>query len=235
MDTTPYMTSHQQNQLAVITSIEEQVKKNTLTFSTVTPVTDYANDNRICLTSLHFPHEELIRKIQQDIIDPLQQISPEHFYYPKDSLHMTIKNIRIANNPPQFNEKDIENAKNIFSEVIPKHKKFSVYFYRLLLFQNNLALIGTTDEELDNIIFDLDKNLRLANLVDDKHYVNDKYFFSNMTLVRFQKPLSENFKTKIQDIAKSMRFNPYIVDSVTLLTCNVACKQRKNIGTWDLQ
>lgn len=226
---------YQQNQKLVIGNIEKQVKQNSFQFSTVSPVEDFDNDPRICLTGVHFPSGSLRNKIQKKIINPLRAISPEHYYYLVDSLHMTIKNIRVINNPPHFNSLDIEKAKQIFSQTIPKHSKFRVYFYRLLLFPNNLALIGTTDEELDKIILDLDRKLKEVGVPDDKIYSNPKYFFSNMTLARFNNSLSEEFKTKVKNLSDSLFFEPYLVDSVTLLSCNAVFKKRQIIGTWRLK
>ena len=235
MVTQPEPMDYQQNQKKVIENIEKQVKQNSLQFSTVDPVEDFDSDPRICLTSIHIPNDFLKNKIQKQIIDPLRVILPEHYYYSADSLHMTIKNIRVINNPPHFNNQDIEKARKIFSEAIPKYSKFKVYFYRLLLFPNNLALIGTADEELDKIVLGLDRKLRQAGVPDDKIYSNPKYFFSNMTLVRFNNPLSEEFKTKVKNLSDSLSFEPYLVDSVVLLTCNAVFKKRQTIGTWGLK
>ncbi len=228
------MQDYQQNQKEVINTLEKQVKSNILTFSTVSPVTDFKNDQRICLTSVHIPKEDLKNKIRQTLIEPLKQISPEHFYYHNDSLHMTIKNIRIINNPPHFSNQDIEKAKKVFSKVIPKHKSFKVFFYRLLLFSNNLALMGTSGEELDNIILDLDKKLKAANIPDDKKYLNNRYFFINMTLARFSNPISEEFKKKVEEFSANINFEPYTINSVTLLTCNAVFENRNIIDTWNL-
>ncbi len=229
------ITDHQLKQQEVIDHIALQVSNRSLNFSTVAPVEDYANDPRICLTSIHLPNQQLLGKVQRELIDPLKAIEPNFYYYPSDGLHMTIKNIRVINNPPHFNEDDVKKAAKIFGEVIPQHKKFNVYFYRLLLFPNNLALIGTTDEELDRIILDLDQKLQTNNIPDDKVYVNSKNFFSNMTLARFNNPPSEAFKHKVGELSGSLKFGPYQVDSVTLITCN-AVFQGKNIrGTWELK
>jgi len=226
---------YQQNQKRVIENIEKQIKQNSLQFSTVDPVEDFDNDPRVCLTSVHIPNNFLKNKIQKQIIDPLRAVSPEHYYYLADPLHMTIKNIRVINNPPYFNDQDIEKAKQIFSQTIPKHSKFKVYFYRLLLFPNNLALIGTTDEEMDKIVLGLDRKLRRAGVPDDKIYSNPKYFFSNITLARFNTPLAEKFRIKVKNLSISLSFEPYLVDLVTLLTCNAVFKRRKIIGSWELK
>lgn len=227
------MNIHQQKQIAVINDIEKQIKDNTLHFTTVPPVNDYEGDTRLCLTSVHIPHNHLINTARE-IIEQLRNVEPTYYFYDNDSLHMTIKNVRVINNPPHFTNEDTEKAKEVFSEVIPHHQTFSVYFYRLLLFPTNLALIGTTDPELDSIILDLDKNLNKKGVPDDKKYSNDRYFFSNMTLARFPEA-SDTFKQKVKELSDSLRVDPYEVDSVTLLSCNAVCKKRQIIDMWDLQ
>jgi hypothetical protein len=176
----------------------------------------------------------LLEKIQQDIINPLKKVDPNYFYYPEESLHMTIKNIRVINDPPSFTDEDVTKAKNVFAEILPHHKKFNNYFYRLFIFQNNLALIGTTDPELDEIVHDLNSGLEKVHLADDKTYSNSKYFFCNMTLARFSN-VSDTFKQTVNEISGSLTFEPYTIDSVTLLTGNAVFSNRTVINTWSLQ
>jgi hypothetical protein len=226
--------NHQKHQIEVIDNIEKQIIKNSLNFTIVPPPLDLENDSRICLTSVHIPHSEFINDVQQKLITPLKKTDPNQYYYPLDSFHMTIKNVRIVHNPPNFNEIDIKKAKEVFSKTIPNHKRFSVYLYRLLLFPGSVALIGTTDEELDNIIIDLNKKLREVGLPDDKKYANDKFFFCNMNLARFTKPITREYKDKVLELSKNINFKPYIIDSVTLLTSNAVLKKRNIVGTWNL-
>jgi 2'-5' RNA ligase len=227
--------SHQQKQKEVIDSLEQQIRNKSVGFSTVAPVNDYENDSRICLTSVHFPHDQLISEIQDNIIRPLQKLSPENFFYPPDSMHMTIKNIRVVNDPPHFTDEDIVKAEKVYDSVIPNHQKFNVYFYRLLLFPNNLALIGTTDAELDKIILNLDEELKNAGVPDDKKYINSQYFFSNMTLARSNNIPSEEFINKVEELSKSISFQPYTVDSATLITCTAVFTKKNIIKTWNLK
>ncbi|MCR4324420.1 MAG: hypothetical protein NUV69_01910 [Candidatus Curtissbacteria bacterium] len=228
------MTNYQQKQIEVINKIEKQVNGNSLRFSTVSPVEDYENDNRQCLTSVHIPNKTLKEKIQTVLTEPLQAIEPDYYYYLPDSLHLTIKNVRVINEPAHFDENDILKVEKVFSETIPKYKEFNVYFYRLLLFPNSLALIGTTDEELDDLVLDLDKKLSEAGVPDDKKYSNLRYFFCNMTLARFSQA-SKKFKQKVEELSDSIDFEPYAINSVTLLTCNAAFKKRHVINTWSLK
>lgn len=231
-------TSHQKGQIEVIDAIENQVKSDNLSFSIVSPVADFDNDSRICLTSVHLLRSQLISQINNLLIEPLKKIESNQYYYANESFHTTIKNVKTISDPPNFTEKDIQVVNKIFSETILKHYKFSVYFYRLLLFPNNLALMGTTDDELDQIILDLDKKLKKAGVADDKQYFNNSgYFFSNITLARFVSPVSEQFKQKVNDLSIQIPniFKPYIVDSVTLLSCNAVFKKRRIIGQWLLK
>lgn len=228
------MTKHQKKQIEVISQIENQIQTSSLNFSTVSPVANFKSDPRICLTSVHLPSISLSNKILE-LINPLKNISPEHYYYPAKSLHTTIKNVRVINNPPHFTQTDVRKAKEIFSSVIPNHWQFKVYFYKLLLFPNNLALIGTTDEELDNIILDLDNKLKEFGIADDKQYINSRYFFSNVTLARFSKPIRNKFREKVEDLSNKIKFDPYVVDSVTLVTTNAVFHNPQVIETWKLK
>lgn len=229
------MKTHQDRQREVIAQIEKQIQDNALTFSTVAPVADFDQDPRICLTSVHFSKEELKQNIIQTIQKPLQEKFPHHYYYPKESLHMTIKNIRIISDTPSFTDSDIEKVKQVFSTVIPKHTVFNVYFYRLLVFPSNLALIGTTDPELDNIVLELDAKLQECGVPDDKIYINKKYFFSNITLVRFTQPIDSSFQEEVAGLSHQVHFEPYVVDSVTVVQGNASLHKKKIIHTWQLQ
>lgn len=226
------MTFHQQQQIKVINQIEQSILQNSLNFSTVAPVDDFENDSRICLTSLHFPNQKLINDVQK-IISELKKVEPNFYYYSPQSLHLTIKNIRVINDPPNFKQSDVEKVQQIFGEVIPKHHKFKVYFYRLLLFPNNLALVGTTDPELDEIVLDLDEKLNRAGVPDDKKYNNERYFFSNMTLARFG-GLSSKFVSKVNELSTKINFKPYEINSVTLISGNAVFKNSRIIQKYNL-
>ncbi|NCN03925.1 MAG: hypothetical protein GW942_02525 [Candidatus Pacebacteria bacterium] len=227
------MDIHQKKQIDVINQIEERINSNNINFTTVPPVEDYVSDNRICLTSVHFPKVNLLNQVSE-IIAELKKVEPNYYHYDNDSLHMTIKNIKVINNPPLFSEDDIHKVKNVFSKIIPAHKKYKVFFYRLLLLPNNLALIGTTEPELDSIVNDLDEQLKKVGVPDDKSYLNTKYFFSNMTLTRFEFA-SEKFKNKIRELSDTLIFKPYEVDKVSLVTSNAVLKKKKIIDTWSFK
>ena len=57
---------------------------------------DYANDDQICLTSLVFIPDNISGKIISDCLSRLKSIEPNHYFYPPESLHLTIKNIHTV-------------------------------------------------------------------------------------------------------------------------------------------
>lgn len=229
-----FMTTHQQKQIEIISQIEEQIKSDSLRASAVIPVTNFDTDTRMCLTGVHFPHQSFINSVYSTITQPLQILFPNAYYYTPSSLHLTIKNIRVINDPPTYTDSDIEIAKEVFSSTIPIHKRFSIYPYRLLLFKNNLTLISTTDEELDLIICNLTKNLMAKGIFDDKNYVNSRYFFCNMTIARFSDIPSEKFISAVCTISLSLNIPIYTVDSVSLITGNAVMKKLTIYGKWHL-
>ncbi len=228
------MTPHQLKQQEVISEMDRQARHNALNFSSVAPVEDYEQDDRIGFTSLHIPNPAFVKAIQKQVLEPLKKIEPDYLYYSDNMFHFTIKGVRVINKPPHFNEEDISVAKDVFSHVVPLHNKFNVYFYKLIVFPANLSLIGTTDPEFDDLFLDLDRDLKLAGVPDDKHYLNSKYFFCTLSLCRFNSDPSREFMDKVREIEKGLKFNPYTVDSVTLVTCNAVFKKRTIIGEWQL-
>jgi hypothetical protein len=99
-----------------------------------------------------------------------------------------------------------------------------------------VSLIGTTSENLDGIILELDERLAEAGVSDDKKYINNSHFFCNITLARFVKPCSGALKEKVTELSAALEANPisYSIDNITLLTANAVMKKRKDHGTWHL-
>lgn len=228
------MTTHQQKQKEIINIIEKQVACDALQATVVVPVEDFEGDNRLCLTSVHFPHRKFVSEVYTSISEPLKKLFPNAYFYSPSSLHLTIKNIRVINNPPHFSEENVKSATQVFNRVIPLHTSFKIYPYRLLLFKNNLALMSTTDEELDKIVMDLDRELESALIPDDKKYVNAQYFFSNMTIARFAGATPHEFRERVNVLSSHISIAEYTVKSISLVTGNAVMKKLTIHGSWKL-
>jgi len=219
------MSVHQDKQVEIINQIEEQIKNDSLQATAVMPVNDFDSDNRICLTTVHFPSVQYLDIIYKTIVEPLKHIFPSAYFYESSSLHLTIKNIRVISDPPTFTNQDVEKAKQVLTSVIPRHFMFSIYPYRLLLFKNNLALMSTTDEELDRIILHMNTELKKAGIPDDKQYINKRFFFSNMTIARFGDIPPEGFKDAVTKLSSNLNVPSYHIDSVSLISSNAVMKK----------
>lgn len=227
-------TTHQKKQIEVINRIQKLFKKNKV--SAVSGVGNYETDPRLCLTSVHLPKKNLLDIIDHKIIKPLRKIPGNSVYfYQPDSLHLTIKNIRVVDNPPNFTKNEVVKVKEMFSKIVPKHNSFNVYYHKLIILPNSLSLMCTTDPSFDDLFIDLDKNLKKINIPDDKIYANKKYFICNMTIGRFNKPVNNKFIKEVNQISKTTIFEKYTIDSINLATANAVLKQLNKIKTWKLQ
>jgi len=193
------------------------------------------NDDRLCLSSLTFIPPEIGQKISQEIIEPLKKIDPDHYYYPPESLHLTIKNIRIIHKPPRFNKDDVVKADKLFQEVIPKFKSFSFDLQGLMLFPKTISLIGYSNETLGRLVKTLDAGLKNIGLLDDKEYFSDEVFFGNITLCRFKGQPKQEFIAKVKEL-ENISIGKFLIREVNLVVCNLVCnsKTRRIIGTYYL-
>ena len=228
-------TQYQKNQIKTINSLEDNLKSNKVDFSIVSAVDDYKNDPRMCLTCAHFPSNSFIESVDKQIIKPLKQTQSSHFYYKSSSFHITITGIQKVSDPKTYSKQDIEKTELLFDKIIPQHKAFNVFFYKLVLLPTNLSLFGTSDQERDNIFLDLNKGLKRIGLPNNNKYLNSKYFFCNMTICRFNEKPSKKFVEKVKERNEILAFDPYKIDSASLIEANASLGMRKNIKKWELK
>lgn len=211
------------------------MNENKVEFSVVSAVDDYENDPRMCLTSIHFPKSNLINLINKEIINPLHKIDPLHYYYKPSSLHITISGIQKISDPKTYTNEDVENVKSLFDRILIKHKAFNAYFYKLVILPTNLSLFGTSDPERDEIFFDINEGLKKIGLPNNNQYLNQKYFFCNMTICRFNGNVSKGFRNKISEINNKLQLPKYLIDSVSLIEANASLGYCKLLKTWKLK
>ncbi|MBU0670922.1 hypothetical protein KKF29_02065 [Patescibacteria group bacterium] len=228
----PY--SIQQKQ--IVAQLEKLSAKNEPKATLVDMQKDYKNDDQICLTSLSFVEKKTADKITEKIIKPLEKSGPDHFYFPADSMHITIKNIRTIHKPPLFTPEDIIKADKLFKSIIPKFPSFSFNFKGLAKFPTSISLIGYCDETLRKLVQALDRGLNEISLPDNKKYISDEIFFGNISICRFTHEPSDKFIDKFTEL-KKINIGTVLIKKINLITCNAVCnpKTRNIINTYELK
>jgi len=196
---------------------------------------DYEADQAMCLTSVVFPPTSFCERIQAELIDPLRKLDPSHYYYPPQSLHVTIKNVRTIASPANFGEAEISAAQDVFATVVPAFPELPLSFEEVVAFGNSAAVVGYSDRSLGELILGLDEGLRKAELPDDKKYISDSVFFGSITLCRFRGLPSEEFVQRLSEL--SADFTAKLpVEVVDLVVCNAVCHSgsRQAIGSYRL-
>lgn len=205
--------------------------------ASVVPIqSDYRTDPARALTSVVFVPAGLGQEIRRAIIEPLQAIEPEHYYYPPESLHLTIKNIRTIHHPPHFTAADANRVAELFGRLIPPHCSFSVWLEELAPFSTSLALIAYADEQLKKLVQTLDAGLNEIGLPDDKCYLSDQVFFGNVTVCRYIRPPSSRFLQAVEEMAQVYQ-RELRIEAVHLITCNAVCapETRRIIAAYNLK
>jgi 2'-5' RNA ligase len=218
--------NYQTKQLELIKKIEESLKNGQQISTLVDPVSDYVNDNRICLTSVVFLPKDLQEKIISCIINPLKETDPDQYFYIPDSFHVTINNIRTIENPPLFNNDDLEKAQKVFRKVVSKYHSFSFELKGIFELPTSLAIPAFSDETLGNLVLELRSELKKAGVPDNKTYADDNIVIGSTTIARFTKTPNSRFKQKV-DTLKETEIGNFEVVKISLITTNAACHPSK--------
>lgn len=202
--------------------------------STIVPVqTDYASDPQIALTCVTYINKNLTATIQNRIIRPLQKIEPDLYYYPDNALHLTIQNIRVINDPPDFSSADVAKAQKILTDITPSAGPFQFTLMGLLSMPTSVSLIALIQPEYDQFIRGFRKQLINAGVADDKKYFTDEIIFANITVCRYTHNPSPEFLKKVQSM-KDIIIGSYTATNVTLVTMNAGASPSKTVvfGTY---
>ncbi|NTU46097.1 2'-5' RNA ligase family protein [Candidatus Roizmanbacteria bacterium] len=222
------MSTYQQKQQQLFSEIEQKFKQGASPSHVVEPVSDYPNDERICLTCISLLPPLLEEKIMQNLIVPLQTADPRQYYYVPRSLHLTLQNIRTIHNPPLFTPQDIEKVKNVLANVIPRHTRFTFDLKKLFELPTSVSVSAFSDESLFHLVRDLRRALEEVGVSDNKKCASERIFFGNTTFVRFTTSPNEAFQEKIQQL-KHLQIGKFEIQTISLISTNSVCSPEKTI------
>jgi hypothetical protein len=191
--------------------------------ASVVPIrSDYKTDTAMGLTSMAFLPADIGQDVYRRVVRPLKAIEPDHHYYAPDSMHITIKNIRTIHNPPLFTGADVSKVDRLFAELIPQHPSISFWLEEVVSFQTSAALIAYSDVGLRGLVRALDAGLNEIGVPDNKKYVSDDVYFGNVTVCRYTRPPSKEFRDAVEGMSHAYKETLKVKD-VHLIACNAVC------------
>lgn len=228
--------NYSQKQKHLVEKMKLSLARGVVKSTVVEMRNEYENDDHSCLTSVVFVPRNTAQKIIKIIIEPLKQLEPGYYYFPAESMHITIKNIRTIHKPPLFMEDDVVKVDGLFREIIPKFKSFTFQLEDLVKFPTSLSLMGYCNDVLGRLVKELDAGLKQIGVPDNKKYFSNEIFFSNITLCRFAHQPSEAFVKKVKKL-QNIKIGELVIGIINLIICNVVCnpKTRKIVGTYKLR
>lgn len=215
------METYQDRQRKLILSIEKgyQEKQTALNPGSAD---DFANDPRLALVCLYFVPEQVQDFILSEIVSPLRAADPAPYYYPRESLHLTVKNVRYINSPPNYTADDIQKVRRGFREVVPGIKAFPMELEWVFEQPSSLSVCGFSDDSLLRIVNTLNQTLIDVGVPDDKKYFSQEVFFGNVSFCRFQKPPNQAFREKVREL-KLVKVGTISINKVWLVETDLVC------------
>ena len=223
-------------QKQLVYELETSFARRNNKFSIVDMQEDYANDDRICLTSVTFIPRTISDNIIVKVIKPLKRLEPNHYFYLAESMHLTVKNIRTIHKPPLFNQSDIEKVDDLFRKVVPDFQSFNLYIEDVVLFPTSVSVMGYGDDVLQELVSALNAGLNEIGVPDNKRYLSNSVFWGNITLCRFTHEPGQDFIEMVKKL-RDIRIGRLRVSEISLIVCNAVCykKTREIISEYRLK
>jgi len=213
--------SYKDKQRELVRSIEVGFKRGDAPSTIVSSVTNYADDRQIGLTSVSFLSRELQYKISSEIIAPLRAADPNQYYYPPESLHLTVQNLKTISDPPLFDRQYIEKARKVFAQTVPNHEPLSLDIQGIFELPTSLALCAFSSETYEELVLNLRKGLEVAGIPDDKKYAPG-VVLGNITFCRFTQKPNISFEHKVEEL-KEVKMGSFELENIYLIQSNAVC------------
>lgn len=218
--------SYREKQLLAIRNLEKAFSEGAQPATVVPIVADYENDSRMCLTAVCFLPQSLASRVIEEVSAPLRLLEPHHYYYPLESLHITVQNLRTIAEPPRFDSAHVETARRVLSTIIPGQTEFEVDLQGVIRLPNSISIAGFSDESLGQLATSLRPALREAAIPDDKQYGDADVVFANVTICRFVQPPGHLFRKAVERVTDEF-YGKVLVDLVQLIQTNAVCHPNK--------
>jgi len=183
---------------------------------------NFANDRRTCLTAACFIGSTLGSVISQKLIKPLRAIEPHHYYYPVDSMHVTLRNVQTIADPPTFGESEIKLAADGLRECLRGESAFSIDLEELFVMPTSLSVCGFSSDALQRIADKMGLALLSAGVPDNKAYASAGIVFGNVTFCRYASHPGPEFLAAVERL-RATQIGRLSVSVINLIVTNAVC------------
>ncbi len=225
-----------QQQKALVAQMEQIFVSDAPRPTLVEMQQDYAHDPRRCLTAVVLLPPDVTQIISQKLVEPLRGVDSSQYFFPPDSLHITIKNVRTIDLPPKFTPEQAQRVDQLFQTIIPRFGAIEFTIEDVLLFPTSVSVMSYTTRDYQRLVLALDQGLQRIGVPDNKRYVSDEIFAGNTTVCRFGSEVSATFKSAVHNL-RNLRIGSFKAKTVQLVTCNAVCHpgSRTVIGQYQLR
>ena len=195
--------------------------------ATIVPMNaDFAGDSEMALTAVSYLPKEVSQTITTMMIEPLRSIEPSFYYYPIESMHLTVQNVRVIHDPPRFTAQDIDIARGVFRRAAMNATPFEFILQGILMMPTSVSIIALGTPKYDMFVKRLRSDLRTAGVPDDKTYFTDERVFANITMCRYTHAPSNKFLNMLHTFHDTY-IGPMTVRETSLVIMNAGANRSK--------
>jgi 2'-5' RNA ligase len=224
------MPAYQELQLEAFSKLESEFGAGQSPAQVIPIVPDAPQSLGLCLSSLFYLPKEMTDSLEQNLIEPIRNADPNHYYFQPESLHVTIQNVRTVAMPANFSEATIETARAVFGRVVPKHNVFDLTLKRIFEPPTSLSISALSDEKYGELVKELRAELEKAGIPDNKRYGSGEIVFGNVTFCRFKSAPNGQLKALVKSL-KNNQFGKFVVDRVHLVVTDAVCSPKNTTIT----
>ncbi len=213
------MTEYQIKQAQMLQSIEDSFRNGEAPSTLVKMSNTFQTDQDHCLSNVVFVPELADHQNLRQLLTELKKVDLGQYFYPVESLHTTIKNVRTVHIPALFTEGDIEKISPVLREVASRYAPFEITWKGLLLLPTSVAVKGVSSEVFSEFVRELHQGLIDIGVPDNKKYASLDVFAHISTFCRYTHAPSSEWNEVLARF-KDVEFGSRVVDSFSLVDCN---------------
>lgn len=192
---------------------------------------DDSKDSRMGLTLVIRPPYELQERMCT-VINELEDIEPEQYFYPAEDFHITLFDIITARQGFRYTEEQKNSCSRLAKSVLSQADSFRISLNGVIVSESCIMVKGFYEDEMERIRQQLRKQITQFGLVLDERYPTAS---AHITIGRFRKPLVSRRRliAKIEELGQ-YDFGSFQVSQIELVCHNWFDSKKEIIECYSL-